>query len=143
MEKRQVTGPRLVFFPETGRLVVEGLEAKKSPHLEDERRRVDGLLQEVVGPRLVARPERDRVAQGCEHDHGKGGAVELPNATAGLESAQPREANVEDDQVEGLSCEHIEGLFAGFRPSRRVAVESKEVHQRARHVGIVVHDKDS
>ena len=101
VQEREVAGVGLRLLAGPHHLVVRALEAQEGPDLEDERRRVHGLAEEVVRPDLVALPDRRGVAEGREHDDGQGGPVHLADARAGLEAGDAGEADVQDDQVAG------------------------------------------
>jgi hypothetical protein len=102
VELGEVASPRLGLLAALRQLVVQRLEAQERPHLEDEGRGVDGLVEEVVGPGLVASPDRHGITEGGHHDHRQGRAVYLAQPRARLEAAHAGEANVQEDEIEGL-----------------------------------------
>ena len=124
-------------------LVVQRLEPEEGPHLEDEVRGVDGLLQEVVGSRVVALAHGRGVAERGQDDDGDGRTVDLADARARLEAVEARHAHVEQHEVVGALPQHLEGGLARLRPRALEPVLGEEVEQAAGDVGIVVDDEDA
>jgi hypothetical protein len=142
VQPRQVTRARLSLLAAARELVVRRLQAQEGTHLEDQRRRVDRLVQEVVGAGLVAAPHRDRVAERGHHDHRQVGAVDLADAAAGLETAHPGEPDVEQHEVVAAARERLDAALGRLRPHGRVAVQAQQVHERLPDEGVVVDDED-
>ena len=77
VEQGQVPGVGLRLLARPHHLVVHALEAEEGADLEDERRRVHGLGEEVVRAHLVPLADGGGLAEGRQHDDGQRGAVDL------------------------------------------------------------------
>ena len=143
VQERQVARPRLRALAVPLRLVVQRLEAQERAHLEDERRVVDGLLQEVVGARLVGLAQRGRLGHAREHQHRQRGSEPRADARAGLDAVDARQAQVQHHQVEPAGVEQLERPLAGVGPLGRMVVQGQEIDERTSDPGIVVDDQDA
>jgi hypothetical protein len=120
---------------------VQRLEAQERPHLENQGRGVDRLVEEVVGPGLVAPPDCHGIAEGGHHDHRQGRTVHLAQPRARLEAVHAGQANVEQDEVEAPFGQRLHPPLPRLDTRRRVVVQLQEIDQGLSDHGIVVDDE--
>ncbi len=142
VEKGQVAGSGPGRFAVPQDLVVERLQAQEGADLEDQGRRVGGLLEKIVGPGFVPAPHRTRVPEGGQHDDRQRGPVSLADAHAGLEPVHPGQAHVQEHEVEPLLTQPIERGLARVRARGFEAVVAEQLHHGPRDVGVVFDDQD-
>ena len=142
VQPREVARARLRLLAAAGELVVGGLEAQERADLQDEGGRVDRLVEEVVRPGLVAAPHGHRVPERGHHDHGEVGAVDLPDARAGLEPAHPGQPDVEEHEVEAPAGQRLEPPLRRLGAGGGVAVQAQQVHEGLADEGVVVDEED-
>ena len=89
---------------------------QRRPDAGDELRHLERLLDVVVGAGLEPDHDVDRVGPGGQH-HDRDGRRPA-DRPADLEAVEPRQHDVEQDEVERLRREPVQALAARRRPSR-------------------------
>ncbi|MCY1442845.1 hypothetical protein D9M71_592330 [compost metagenome] len=102
--------------------------------------RAERLDHVVVGADLQADHAVDLGVARGEEDHRHLG--EAPQPLAGLEAADIRQADVEDDQVEGLALQALQRLAGQCQPGGGEALRLQCVEQRVGDGGFVFDDQD-
>ena len=91
--------------------------AERGPDAGDQLGHLERLAHVVVGARLEAHDDVDRVRAGREHDDRRRGLA--ADRAADLEAVEPRQHDVEQDEVRVVGAPALEPLVAVGRGRRR------------------------
>ena len=115
---------------------------RKRPHARRELRELEGLGEVVVGPGIQSAYAVVHAVERREHEHGQA-RVARSQALQDLESAELRQRDVEDQQIELARIERRIGLAAVLGPVDRIARLPQRAAQRVREYGIVFGDQNA
>jgi hypothetical protein len=111
-----------------------------SPDAGHELGHLEGLAKVVVGARFEAHDDVDRVAAGGEHDDRDRGFP--PDRAADLETVEPRQHDVEEDEVRGVRPPAFEGHDAVGGRQDLEAGRPKAERGDLANGGVVLDDQD-
>ncbi len=103
--------------------------------------KIKGLGKIIVGPRAESVEHILRTAAGGEHEDGN--EILLRSQFRGdREPIPPREHDVQDDGIDGVGGNHLQGGFAIHRQLRGVALGAQIEQQALRQVSLVFHHQN-
>jgi hypothetical protein len=129
---------------ELGQLVPELLDPEERADAGKQLRLVDGLGQEIVGPRVDPLDPLLRRIEGGDHDHGKerGGRVGA-EGLAHLVARHLRHHHVEENEIRRIGRHLVERFLARGGRAHGIAARAEHVGEKLHVVRGVVHHQDA